>query len=189
MKKSAFDSPRHLSLIAAAIFALSVAACTTKAADSAGGAAAGLTNTGADSAALAQLAKTYEDAYNRKDVAAVAALHTDDAVQLLENGKLLRGRAAIQAAMVADTANWPKLTITPNEPATYVGDVAWGSGTTVAQVPGPGGAAMSIPGSYIVVLRRDAGTWKLAALAGGSDSAAVAAMMPPAAGSKAGKAK
>jgi ketosteroid isomerase-like protein len=78
---------------------------------------------------------------------------------------LVRGRADVTATLTADTANWAPITITPSQAATISGDMPGGSGTSVSHVPGPGGQAVSLPGSYIVALRKTAGGWEVSALA------------------------
>jgi ketosteroid isomerase-like protein len=170
MNRSDFELRRTAAFTVALSFGLLVAACSA----SGSSGAAGDANSAADTAAVRQVAKTYEDAYNRKDVAAILALHADDFVQLLPNGKLVKGHADNEAALAKDTARWGKLTITPNEPPGFSGNLAWGSGTTAAQIALPGGQTMSIPGSYVVTLRKDAGAWKLVSLAGINDSLTLA---------------
>jgi ketosteroid isomerase-like protein len=185
MNRLSFELSRKLTLAVTLSVVLLIAACS--AAGTSAGAAANA-DSAADTAAIRQVAKTYEDAYNRKDVAAISALHADDFVGLLSNGKLVKSRADNEAALATDTATWGKLTITPNEPVGISGNLGWGSGTTVAQVAMPGGKAVSIPGAYLVTLRKDAGTWKIVSLAGISDSVTLASLAaPPANASKTGK--
>jgi ketosteroid isomerase-like protein len=177
VKSRGFNQAVPISVIGVLAFSVALAGCSPAGAN--GAAATGGGSTSADSAAISQLAQSYAEAYNRKDVAAVTATYTDDAVELQSNGKLVRGRADLMANLAKDTATWGKLTITPKEPAMISGNIGYGVGATSIAVPGPGGQTLSIPGSYIVVVRKDAGAWKIAALSGNPDSAAVAAMMPP----------
>jgi uncharacterized protein (TIGR02246 family) len=185
VKSRALNKPVSISAIAVLVFSGVLAGCSPTGAN--GAAATGGGSTSADSAAISQLAQTYAAAYNRKDVAGVAATYTDNAVELQSNGKLVKGRADRIASFAKDTANWGKITITPNEPAFISGNIGYGSGTSSIAVPGPSGQTISIPDAYIVVVRKDAGAWKIAALASNPDSAAVAAMMPPASPAKSGK--
>jgi uncharacterized protein (TIGR02246 family) len=145
------------------------------------GCGGGQTHSAADMAGIDQLRQAYADAYSRRDAAAVAALYVDDAVELEGNGVIMKGRAALADMFAADTVNWGKITITPAGPATVFGDVAYESGTTAIEVT-MGDKAITVPGSYLVVLRKEAGAWKLAAVAGVPDSSAVAALAPPARG-------
>jgi ketosteroid isomerase-like protein len=185
MNRLNFELSNKTTLTAALSFVLVIAACSSAGTSAGAAADAG---SAADTAAIRQVAKTYEDAYNRKDVAAISALHADDFVQLLPSGKLVKGRADNEAALAKDTATWGKLTITPNEPVGLSGNLAWSSGTTSAQIALPGGQTVSIPGSYVVTLRKDAGAWKLVALAGINDSVTMAGLAAPAANaSKTGK--
>ena len=108
-------------------------------------AAGGSAATAADTAAITQLAKTYEDAYNKKDVAGVAATYESDATVLESSGKLVKGMSDITAALAADTANWAHLVITPVTPYQISGDMAVSTGTTATHVPGPGGQTLTIP--------------------------------------------
>jgi uncharacterized protein (TIGR02246 family) len=176
VKSRGFNQAVSISVIGVLAFSVALAGCSPAGAN---GAAAAGGSTSADSAAISQLAQTYATAYNRKDVAGVAATYTDDAVALQSNGKLVKGRADLTAYLAKDTATWGKVTITPNEPAIISGNIGYGSGTSSIAVPGPSGQTLSIPGAYIVVVRKDAGAWKIAALSSNPDSAAVAAMMPP----------
>ena len=175
----------QLGILAGVTVVGTVAAC---AAAGGGGSAA----TAADTAAIAQLAKTYEDAYNKKDVAGVAATYESDATVLQSNGKLVKGMSDITAALAADTANWAHLVITPVTPYQISGDMAVSTGTTATHVPGPGGQTLTIPGAYIVTLHKSGGAWKLSSVAAVPDSATVAGMAAAAAAKpapKPGKAK
>lgn len=175
----------QLSVLAGVSVIGTVAACAA-----AGGGAGGAA-TAADTAAITQLAKTYEDAYNKKDVAGVAATYESDATVLQSNGKLVKGMSDITASLAADTANWAHLVITPVTPYQISGDMALSTGTTATHVPGPGGQTLTIPGAYIVTLHRSAGAWKLSSVAAIPDSATVAGMAAatPKAPAKPGKAK
>jgi uncharacterized protein (TIGR02246 family) len=133
----------------------------------------------ADSAAVAQLRAGYVDAYNRKDPSAVASYYADDATEIEGNGMMLTGRAALADAFTKDTASWGKLTITPVASGShFMGDIAYEVGSTTVDVM-QNGKMVQIPGNYLVVLRKQAGEWKLAAVSAVPDSAALAAMMPP----------
>jgi uncharacterized protein (TIGR02246 family) len=141
----------------------------------------GQTHAAADLAGIDALRRSYVDAYSRRDAAAVAALYVDDAVELEGNGVIMKGRAALADMFAGDTVNWGKLTITPGAPATMFGDVAYETGTTSIELT-TGDKPITVPGSYLVVMRKEAGAWKLAAVAGVPDSTAVSALAPPAKG-------
>jgi len=162
-----------------------VAACAA----TAGG--AGSAATAADTAAISQVATTWVDGYNKKDIAGVTSTYESDASELFSNGKLVKGMAAITAELTASSATWAHLVVTPNTPYTISGDFAIATGTTATHVPGPGGQTLTIPGAYIVTLHKNAGAWKISSLAALPDSATVAGMAAAAAkpAPKPGKAK
>ncbi len=175
----------QLSILAGVSVIGTLAACAA-AAGGGGGAA-----TAADTAAISQVATTWVDGYNKKDVPGVVSTYESDASELFSNGKLLKGTAAITAELTANSAQWAHLVISPNTPYTISGDFAIATGTSATHVPGPGGQTLTIPGAYIATLHRSAGVWKLSSLAALPDSATVAGMAAAAAkpAPKSGKAK
>jgi ketosteroid isomerase-like protein len=176
----------HVSILAGVSAIASVAACAAT------GGGAGSAATAADTAAINQVATTWADGYNKKDVATVMSTYESDASELFSSGKLLKGTAAITAELTANSAQWAHLVITPVTPYQISGDMAVATGTTATHVPGPGGQTLTIPGAYIVTLHKSAGAWKLSSVAAIPDSATVAGMAAAAAAKpapKSGKAK
>jgi uncharacterized protein (TIGR02246 family) len=109
---------------------------------------------------LEQFARDFEASYNRQDATALAALFTQDAVNVTE-GPILHGRQAIET-FYADVfaAGWSGLTInvdqsnTTDNVTTSVG--AWG-----ATGPGPNRTSRMHRGNWADVLVREAGSWKI----------------------------
>jgi uncharacterized protein (TIGR02246 family) len=60
------------------------------------------------SSAFRDQAKAYENAINKRDAAAVAALFTENADQILVDGPRLQGRNAIRDAADKELKTWPK---------------------------------------------------------------------------------
>jgi uncharacterized protein (TIGR02246 family) len=108
-------------------------------------------------AELTTLRSAYVDAFNKKDDKAVAALYTDNAIQIQADGSVLTGGAAIRQAMAGEAANWPHAVIKSDTVYVY-GSTAVDVGTWT-QHPKEGGENVT---RYISVLRKDMRGWKLA---------------------------
>jgi len=160
---------------ASVVLVVAVQACAPKSgADStkaAGGMAASGTAAGIDS-----LRQTWQNDYNRRDAAALAAHYTEDAVSIAPNGTINTGRAAIQNNFPKDSTMWGTATIAPSKPAVISGNSAWEVGTAKIQTTTKG-KPMTITENYLVLLQADGGQWKIRAAAGVVDSAANASMM------------
>lgn len=109
---------------------------------------------------LATLRTSYVDAFNGKDAKAVAALYTDDAVVITEEGQMIMGRAEIAKSMEKDAANWPHAVIKSDSTRVY-GATAVDVGTWTVH-PAEGGEHVT---KYLVVLRHDMNGWKVAYVA------------------------
>jgi uncharacterized protein (TIGR02246 family) len=103
-------------------------------------------------------------AYNKGDAAGVAALYADDATVLPPNSEMVQGKQAIQdlwSSMMQTGLKEVKLTTVKVGGS---GDTIYEIGQYTAKIQPQGGAGMTDPGKYIVVLKRQPeGTWKLAA--------------------------
>ena len=105
-----------------------------------------------------QLAKDYEIAFNSGDVKALAALYSADAVRMGPDGRVLRGRAAIQQFYVQRVGGGkaPKLTIRPGRSQMLREDVALLDGS-YELADGTGGV-------YVITAVQESGQWRLAAV-------------------------
>jgi len=128
----------------------------------------------ADSMAIDSVRTAWSTAYNARNVDALAALYTDDAVSYVGNQPGVTGRAAIRQAFVTEFA-MPPMTSDVPVAARIEGDddmaVVAGPFTTRA---GPGDSAMALNGKYLVVLKKnEAGRWLIAYASSSLD------VMPP----------
>jgi ketosteroid isomerase-like protein len=110
---------------------------------------------------LAAVAKQYEDAFNKKDAAAVTAHYTDDAIFTGAPG-ILRGRDAILKNREAAVKNLDDLSIHPV--AYHVeGNAGWGVSEWKARLRGQDGGVTPISGFSQENWLRDGNTWKIRA--------------------------
>ena len=109
---------------------------------------------------LPELAKSWQDAYNRKDAAAVANLYTEDAIRVVPSG-IMRGREAIQRNLEASlNAGGHGIVIKPV--ADHVdGNSGWSITEWSARTRGQDGAEMPINGFAHVTLVRVGNDWKI----------------------------
>jgi len=112
---------------------------------------------------IAQTNEQFVEAYNRGDIAAVAALYTDDAVLMPPNSPMMRGRQAIQQfweeARQMGLRDPTLRTIQLEER----GDTAYEVGEYTLQIEMPGGELENDKGKYVVVWKQTAdGSRKLA---------------------------
>ena len=133
-----------LRTIAAAIFASGIASAPANAAD-----------------ALAQVSQDWASDWQAKNLDAVLALYTDDAVFLDADGSRVTGRRAIHeffATVLKQYSAKPTMQSVVNAAS---GDLGYDSGTydeIATPVNNPAGAIQT-HGSYLVVLRRVHGHW------------------------------
>ena len=93
----------------------------------------------------------YMTAYKGKDAAAVASLHTEDAVVLPPNLEMIKGREAIQNATTAEiNAGGTDLALTTLD-VYGSGDLAYEIGRYALKVKQDGQIIMQDSGKYIVV--------------------------------------
>jgi uncharacterized protein (TIGR02246 family) len=105
----------------------------------------------------------FVEAYNRGDVASVAALYTDDAVLLPPNAQLLRGRQAIGEFWNAARQAGLRSLILKTASVDDSGELACEIGSYTLKIQPEGGGATTDKGKYVVVWKRQAdGSWKLA---------------------------
>ncbi|HEX9699841.1 MAG TPA: nuclear transport factor 2 family protein [Acidobacteriota bacterium] len=123
-----------------------------------------------DDAALEERTEYYVTHYNMHHPSMVVELYTDDAVVLEADGSVHDGKAAILAAMEADVAGSPTLTVDTAD-RVIVGDAAVARGTFSVEMT-PEGAAepMTVSGNFMTLHQRAAGEWKIHRLITNFDS-------------------
>jgi uncharacterized protein (TIGR02246 family) len=105
----------------------------------------------------------FVQAYNRGDVASVAALYTDDAVLLPPNMEMLRGRQAIEAFWNGARQMGIREVILETASVEDSGQLAYEIGAYTLKIEPEGREATTDKGKYVVVWKRQAdGSWKLA---------------------------
>ncbi len=114
-----------------------------------------------DSQAINAVSKQWVDAFNRGNAAAVAALYTEEAKRLPPNRPMIIGRESIQADLQAILdAGVGDLQITSIE-LSVNGDMAHKVGKYSLTIQPEEGEAISDNGKYVVIWKREKGTWKL----------------------------
>jgi ketosteroid isomerase-like protein len=115
------------------------------------------------------------EAYNRGDVAAVAAMYTDDAVVLPPNLPMQEGRQAIEGFWtLARQIGMRDLSLQTGR-VEESGDAAWEVGVYSLKIQPEGAAPVEDKGKYVVVWKRAGdGSWKLAVDIWNTDSPPVA---------------
>ena len=133
--------------------------------------------TAADSIAIDSTRDRWAAAYNAGDMAAVAALFTDDAVDLPGDQPAVTGRAAIQQLLTGMHTQMPaRIHIAPATRFEGHGDMAIASGPFHMMVD----SATTLNAKYLVVFKRQAdGKWLLAYDANSMDAPTAAAAPPP----------
>jgi ketosteroid isomerase-like protein len=102
----------------------------------------------------------YSEYYNAKNVAALVPMYATDAIVTTQDGSTYVGQAAIKAFLTKQAPTFPHLVITSDSLIGY-GSTAIDVGTT-KEHPQGGGERTS---RYLVVLRRNMGTWTIVRLA------------------------
>jgi uncharacterized protein (TIGR02246 family) len=113
--------------------------------------------------AVVKVSDDYTKATLAGDVKAIAALYTDDAMELPPNHPPIKGRAAIEAYYTAEfaAAKLTAFTLTHWESAVH-GDAAFDVGAYKQTIKPGEGAAMNQTGKYTVILKKVGGAWKVA---------------------------
>lgn len=102
----------------------------------------------------------YADAYNTKNVAALAAMYDADATILLAKGTVVVGQEAIKHFFTQEAPKFPHLVITSDTMRVF-GNTAIDQGTGTYHPA----AGATIVERYLVVLRRGMKDWKILRLA------------------------
>jgi uncharacterized protein (TIGR02246 family) len=104
-------------------------------------------------------AREYSERYNKNDAAALAALFTEDAVQVTPEG-ILYGREAIEKSYADTFQQWhPTNHIAKVDQVNAISEVAWKVGEwscTVQTENGP----LPIKGHYASIFVREGDAWK-----------------------------
>ncbi|MBV8081547.1 MAG: nuclear transport factor 2 family protein [Candidatus Eremiobacteraeota bacterium] len=113
----------------------------------------------------------YISTWQHADAAGFAALYTDSADSIGDDGSITHGRAAIQAAQAESFARSPLLrgTIT-TEDLVVDGPTAYEMGRYSFTLNGKNGTPVTINGRYLTIWSQQAdGTWKISTDAGLTD--------------------
>ncbi len=110
----------------------------------------------------------YMAAYNAKDAAALAALYTEDGRQMLANGAVHEGRAAIAARTEEQMPG--TLEASPLRDMTF-GDDAVAVGEWALELPSEDAGAAGPSGHWMAHYRLVDGAWLIASLLSGNDTA------------------
>jgi len=118
---------------------------------------------GANDPAITAVADQYVKATLAGDAKAVAALYTDDAVEMPPNEPAVKGRAAIQQLYEKNfkAAKIGSFAVTHMESRSS-GDTGYDTGTYRQTVTPTGGSEIKDSGKYVVILKRIGGSWKVA---------------------------
>jgi len=111
--------------------------------------------------AIGKIRMVWQEAVNRNDPAAVAAMYTDDATFVGTEWPPANGRQEIQAAL-SKAFPISKFESIDSKDLVVNGDMAYDFGTYRQQVTPPKAKAMTINGYYLVINRRQSdGSWKI----------------------------
>ena len=114
-------------------------------------------------AAIKAVADQYVKATLAADAKAIAALYTDDAVEMPPNQSPVKGRAAIQQYYekqfgAGKISNFQLEHLDTRS----TGDIGYDVGTYRQSMTPSGGLGIEDTGKYIVILKRAGGVWKVA---------------------------
>lgn len=116
---------------------------------------------GGDEAAIAKARAAYQTAVMGQDAAGIAKLYALDGAELPPNAPPAMGRAAIEKYHkdFAQQFMMHGVTITSLK-VQVAGDIAYDVGTYKQQLmPMKGGAVMDDHGKYVVLMKKEGGTW------------------------------
>jgi ketosteroid isomerase-like protein len=110
---------------------------------------------------IATMHTQFIEAYEGEDGTAIAQMFTEDGMRMEPNMEMVRGRAAVEAAMTAqfDMIEAPQLTIETIDFGTS-GDLAYDIGTYTVSYE-MGGAVNADEGKYVVVMKLGPDGWKI----------------------------
>jgi uncharacterized protein (TIGR02246 family) len=122
-------------------------------------------------AEIVKVADTYRMAVLAGDARAVAAVYSDDGMELPPGHPIVQGRSAIEQHFqgLFQTAKVTAFTFLHLD-ATVDGNVAYDAGTYEQRLALPSGQVLADAGKYLVVLKKRPGGWKAAFVMYNSDS-------------------
>ena len=106
--------------------------------------------------------KQFTEAFNKGDAAAVANMYTMEARVLPPNGEIVEGRPNIQKFWQGAMSAGVKMVSLEAVHVETQGNVAVEIGRYTSTMPGAGGTTTTDKGKYVVVWKREGGSWKLA---------------------------
>ncbi len=107
--------------------------------------------------------REFEGAFNRGDLAALAALYTEDATLLPPDSGTITGRAEIQRFWQGVRDSGARQAALRTQHVEGNGDMAAEVGAADLTVEAEGGQSSTVPVKYVVVWKRQAGgRWQLA---------------------------
>ena len=106
--------------------------------------------------------KQFTEAFNKGDAAAVANLYTTDARMLPPNAEMVDGRANIQKYWQGAMSAGVKMVSLETVHVETQGNIAVEIGRYTTTIPGAGSITTTDKGKYVVVWKREGGSWKLA---------------------------
>jgi len=106
--------------------------------------------------------KQFVEAFNKGDAAAVANMYTMDARVLPPNAEMVEGRGNIQKFWQGAMTAGVKMVSLETVHVETQGNVAVEVGRYTTTTPGAGGTTTTDKGKYVVIWKREGGSWKLA---------------------------
>jgi uncharacterized protein (TIGR02246 family) len=118
---------------------------------------------GGQDPAITAIADQYVKATLAGDAKAIAALYTEDAVEMPPNEPVVKGRAAIQQ-MYEKSFKGAKIGsfVISHIESRSSGDTGYDTGTYRQSITPAGGMEIKDTGKYVVILKRVSGSWKVA---------------------------
>jgi uncharacterized protein (TIGR02246 family) len=105
--------------------------------------------------------KRLTEAFNKGDAAAVAEMYATDAKLLPPNSQIIEGRQNIQAFWQSVISLGAKLQALDTIEVEAHGDTAHELGKYTFMIPQAGGQSVTDQGKYLVVWKKQGGSWKL----------------------------
>lgn len=124
----------------------------------------GMNGVPASDPAIAAVQEAYRSAVVAGNAAAVAAVFGEEGVEMPPASPPVRGRAAVERyyrELFGSGVRFQTFALTASD-TRVSGDVAYVTGTSRQTVAPPGAPASECTGKYLVVLRRERGSWKVA---------------------------
>ena len=117
--------------------------------------------TAEDIQAVKAASERWVDAFNQGDAAAIAGLYTEEAKLLPPNSSIVVGREGIQAVLQgffdAGAGDYQSTDLE----LSVSGDMAYVVGKQTVTIQPEEGEAISDSGKYVVILKREKGSWKI----------------------------